>query len=164
MSTLGMGFYCPRCRRPAAIYFAREGGKAPWSSGARVVVKSRCPTHGTFKARLNTYHKEDWFDEFGDSIQQCMRCDNIGQMVNLRERGYWLFFRIECPDHGLTGTRRIMSSLFHLVTGLQRRGLKYEGFQYSHPPRKSMICPNCRHMLEPGHRFCGDCGLDMMPR
>ncbi|NVM52898.1 MAG: zinc ribbon domain-containing protein [Candidatus Helarchaeota archaeon] len=163
------GLNCPRCGGPVSVFWGRDFRKfAMTTPGYRdrewASFKAKCPYHGTFKLRLSVADKVSWFDQFTEAMLRCMKCERIGTIANLRDKGQWLLFNIMCPEHGLSGTKRIVSSLFYLVTQLQEQGISYKEYMQTQPPGSYTLCPNCRHVVEPNSKFCGKCGTSVMPR
>ncbi len=167
MKLSGQGLVCPRCGRPYAIFYARDFRKmygiAP---GLRdrdwVVVKVKCIKHGSTKLKLNAFNKEAWVDEFKDGIYRCMKCEQLGTIENVQEKGQWQLFRIHCPVHGLTDLKRIVSSLFFLVTQLQEQSVSYVKYMEEQPSTTFSLCSKCGHIVEPGTKFCDKCGTALL--
>lgn len=159
-----MSLMCPRCSGPVSVDYARDFrkryGLAPGLKDRdTVVVRGRCPRHGSFKHRLNAFNKEAWMDSLIEALYRCMKCEQLGAITNIKEKGQWYLFQIDCPVHGLTGTKRVISSLYLLATQLQEQGISYQKYAESQPPCSYTVCQHCGHVISPGNRFCGKCGM-----
>ena len=163
-----MGITCPKCGQLLTVYYARDFrkryGLAPGLKDRdTVVIKAKCPKHGSMKRTLNPFNKEFWMDDFAQSMLRCMKCDKTGTIGEIQEQGHWLFFRINCPEHGLTDLKKVVSSLFYTVTELQKQGISYAKYQQTQAPSSFTICPKCQHIVAPGSKFCEKCGASVVP-
>jgi hypothetical protein len=165
---LERGFFCHKCSRPVVVYWARDFSKRMLlSPGYRnrdwVMIKFKCPRHGSYKIRLNAFDKETWVDAFAEAMYRCMKCGEIGTIANFHEHGPWVFFQINCPAHGLTDTKRIIATLYYLVADLQRQGIPYTKWVQQQPANTFLVCPKCNHIVEPLSKTCDVCGMSLVP-
>lgn len=163
-----IGIRCPRCNGPVSIYWGRDFKKPWWGAPAYrdrdwIIIKAKCPKHGAFKEKLNAFYKESWADDFAMGVIRCMKCESLGDVVVLQEKGQWLIFKIDCPVHGLTDTKKIVASLYFIANQVLERG-SYEKVAYEQPPNVYTMCPTCGHIVAPGNKFCEVCGTSVMPK
>jgi len=162
------GFFCHKCSWPVAVYWARDFSKRMLlTPGYRnrdwVIIKLKCPVHGSFKMRLNASDKESWMDTFAEAMFRCIKCGEIGTIINVRDHGPWTFFQISCEEHGSTATKRIISSLYYQVVELQRQGISYAKWVQQQPANTFLVCPKCGHVVEPHSISCDQCGTSLVP-
>jgi hypothetical protein len=167
MAMAGKGLTCRKCGRPLSVFYARDFkkmyGLAPGlKSRDWVVIRAKCMKHGKTKLKLNAFNKEAWFDDFTSAVLRCMKCENLGTIENVQERGAWIYFQINCPEHGLTEKKAVVTSLFYLITDLQKQRTTYVDYMETQAPSTFSLCPKCGHMVEPGSKFCDKCGADLM--
>lgn len=125
------GLSCPKCDGVVSVFWARdfdidivnspENHDLKWS-----IVKIKCPTHGEFKARLKSSEKKDWMEPFAEAIYRCTECEKSGTIVKRKFRREWSIFDIKCPEHGITKTKKILSSMYDTAVRLQEQGIPYE--------------------------------------
>ena len=163
-----IGIRCPRCNGPVSIYWARDFRKPWWGAPAYrdrdwIIIKAKCYIHGKFKEKFNAFSRESWADDFADGIFRCMKCEEFGDIVVLLEKGQWLIFKINCPVHGLTDTKKIITSLYYIANQVLDGG-SYEKVAHNHPPSTYTLCPGCGHIVAPGLKYCEVCGASVMPK
>ena len=164
-----MSLQCPKCTGPVSVYWCRDFKTSAWlSPGYRdrdwIIVKAICPRHGSYKEKFSAFHKEGWIDVFAEAMFRCMKCERLGAVVNVRDKGAWSFFDINCPAHGLTGPKKIVTTLFGLIIQLEQQGIAYKQYVKNQPPSTYTICPQCGHMMEPLVKFCSQCGRPRTPK
>ncbi len=138
----GWGFKCRKCHLPLSIIYARHYAKAysKWRPYTRygipdrgdTVIKARCPKHGTFVARFNNQVKELWMDQLAKAMFQCTKCDEIGTTLIKQDVNGWTFFQINCPVHGLTLQKKVVTQFFNLAKELYEKGISYKDWILHH--------------------------------
>lgn len=108
---------CPKCKGLVAVFYARDFEKDPTNVlGDRnkkwAVIKIGCPAHGEFKIKLRNSKRATWINQFAESLKRCMKCERLGTLEKQWDRREWIILNIACPKHGVTKTRKIISSLY----------------------------------------------------
>jgi hypothetical protein len=163
-SQFGWDLRCRECKSPLSVYYARHYTRDTQQfpvvlpNFGDAVIKAKCPDHGPFKARFNNTLKTLWMDNFARAMHQCMECEKIGTIGASEERGAWIYFQIECPTHGLTEAKTVVTPLFKIAQVLVKQAINYETYMQRFHPEKYVRCEFCGHMIAPGSEVCEECG------
>ncbi|MFX0144658.1 MAG: zinc ribbon domain-containing protein [Candidatus Hodarchaeota archaeon] len=146
-------FECPQCGTMGATSLIKLVKD-------QILIKQRCPTHGTRLFRLPIRLKDHTVSYFRKTILRCFKCGQVATEAHVKFSGPWTLISLTCPTHGIhLPYHKIWSTVYEeifkdVVTEPQQTQLRRVSSE------KNIFCPNCgEKFLSEDQIVCQSCGL-----
>ncbi len=158
-------FFCPKCGQIGTIFVLKI-------SGQKVIIKQKCPKHGTSVFKLPIVALEQVIDLIRDGIYRCMRCGQEAVGTWMKMDGPWTLHKCTCPAHGRQSLQRIWNTVFNRISAKPVAPPQYVSpspVQTSIPKSipqptstgEKKFCYGCGSKIQEGEKICTTCGREL---
>jgi hypothetical protein len=146
-------FFCPKCRQMGTIFFLKI-------SGQKVIIKQKCPKHGTRLFKLPIVALEHVMDLIRSGTFRCMRCGQEAVGTWMKMDGPWTLHKCTCSVHGRQALQRIWNTVFNQIS---TKTVPLPTVQNIVPKLQveKNFCYECGSKIEKGAKICSFCGREL---